>query len=434
MTASELNRKLLYYGFSDITDYLRNSPLNRYLYKRMLEYKEICGIDTPVVILFNEIYFQCVRVGFDSNPGEDLQRRYIAEERRWLHSDRAAEMVFFFVWVLLRRKRELSFNEECFLDHLNPLVLHSENKEMLKELLMHMQQNDIKVPDHFAPMNYPAVGIPSVAKSEPSTFLKRVSDSLNRIIADDEEPVGTGNCWMDLTENYSYPLVEKYVKLYPDTGSRLIVLDRIEESVPKHLQKKHEEYFKGLRMHIESGQVVYRTIGDDEIGKHDWYEVNTFGVSESLNPYTNELQSLAAQYKQERDEARQQLEEQKKTYDIKIAQLEEQYDKAVNELSETNKAVEAAKTSSQELSLTIGEMAAHVRERFSKSGAEEFIAMYYRLALKHGDLNEETCKAIDDIIPAILRRSVLHQTIEIPQAGQVNISPQNVNNYPKEEL
>ena len=36
MTSSELNRKLLFRGHREVTDFLRNSPLNRCLYKRFL--------------------------------------------------------------------------------------------------------------------------------------------------------------------------------------------------------------------------------------------------------------------------------------------------------------------------------------------------------------------------------------------------------------
>ena len=45
MNASELNRQLLFYGYSEVTDYLKNSPLNRYIYKKFLTILPEYGIN-----------------------------------------------------------------------------------------------------------------------------------------------------------------------------------------------------------------------------------------------------------------------------------------------------------------------------------------------------------------------------------------------------
>ena len=430
MTASELQRKLLFYGFSDITDFLRDSPLNRYLYKNMLDYREICGIETPMIKLLNEIYFQCVRVGFDINPGEDLSDRYIDEAAWWLKSKPAAEMVFFFVWGIFKRKRKLTFGEECFIEHLNPLVLHSENKEMLEELFMDMQSKDVKVPDQFAPMIYPTVAaIPIQTKFDTSFFkclVRTYSKGNPRGVKYHPLP----NCWMELTDNYSHPLIEKYVKLYNGVDDRLALLERIERSCPRRLYKKHKEFFTGLRMHIESGQVVYRALRDDEVNnKHEWVDVEVFGMAESLNIYTNELKNIAEQYKQERDEARKQCEEQRKTYEMQMTRLGAKYESAVKELEQTTREKEMVEEERQEPALLVSEMASHVMERFSKSSAEEFITMFYRLALRHGNLDETACNMIDRIIPVILQRGSNQKYIFEKDVHQVNINSEVENKH-----
>lgn len=46
MTASELQRKLLFYGHNDVTEFLQNSPLNRYLYKKIIECRETDNVTT----------------------------------------------------------------------------------------------------------------------------------------------------------------------------------------------------------------------------------------------------------------------------------------------------------------------------------------------------------------------------------------------------
>lgn len=439
MTASELQRKLLFYGYSDVTKFLQNSPLNRYLYKQILDCQESIGVYIPEVTLFNEIYFQCVRVGFDINPGYNISWRYIEEECWWLQSRRAAEMVFVFVWAMLTMKRTLTFNENCFLEHLAPhLSQNSKNRNKFKELIRDMKENNIKVPDQFAPMSYPVVAaIPieaNVMRSLMYSFVRATSSLLSWLRDSEFSYKPLSNAWMELTDDYSHAWIEMYVKLYPTTEDRLTILERIETSMPRRVRKKHKDFLHGLRIHIESGQVVYRVLRDDEMkNRQEWIEVENFGLKEALNPYTNELENIANQYKQERDEARRLCEEQKKTYEMELARMEAKYERAVKELEDTTKTEETVEKTTSELALTVSEMAAHVKERFSKAGAEEFITMYYRLAIKHGNLDEGTCKIIDEIVPAVIQRDVIRQTIEIPQAGQVNINPQEVVNHFKDE-
>lgn len=434
MNASELSRKLLFYGHGDVTEFLQNSPLNRYLYKQILVCREESGIDTPVVTLFNEIYFQCVRVGFDINPGDNISRRYIEEECWWLKSRKAALIVFYFVWSLLKMKRTLTFNEECFLEHLTPLLSQNNySKEGLEEIVRDMKWNDIKVPDQFAPMVYPVVAAIPIETDVIRNPFYAYSSFFSWLFQPEYRYWPSSNAWMELTDDYSHAWIEKYVKLYNDKENRLAILERIEASMPWRLRKKHEDFFLGLRTHLESGQIVYRVIRDDETdSRHGWLKVENFGLAESLNPYTNELENVANQYKQERDEARQQCEEQKKTYEMELARLEAKYENAVKELEETTKSEVSVEGTSTELSLTVSEMAEHVKERFSKAGAEEFITMYYRLAMKHGNLDEDTCKIIDGIVPSVIERDKPLHKVDISQANQVNINPQEVVNHYEE--
>ena len=83
MNASELNRKLLYRGYDDMADYLRNSPMNRTIYNLILEYGPE-KIESPMLSIFNEIYYQCVRINYDGQPGVELASRYLDEEAEWL--------------------------------------------------------------------------------------------------------------------------------------------------------------------------------------------------------------------------------------------------------------------------------------------------------------------------------------------------------------
>ena len=429
MNASELQRKLLYWGYTDLTDYLRNSPLNRYLYKQMLDYKEKFSIETPIITLFNEIYYQCVRVGFDSNPGENIHGRYLKEEEYWLKSKAAAEMVFLFVWAMFKRKRKLSFNEECFFEHLNPLVQHSDNKGLIEGILKDMQEKDIKVPDQFAPMHYPVASIPIQKTPEHNSIFRRLRRFIHRVLQPGDRYIPSGNSWLSLTDNYSHALIERYVKLYTSVDDRLALLDHIEHSCTRKQHKRHEDFFLGLRMHITSGQIVYKVVREGE-EPTDWVESGMIGAQELLNPYTNELQNIAEQYKQERDELQQLSEDQKKAYDLQLARLEAKLAELKNErnqLAHQPVSKEPGKDNPKELVLTLNEVATHVKERFSKSGADEVSTMLYHMAIEHGILEEDTFKLIDGIVPAVLRRDVPQTRIDIPYAGLVNINPQEVN-------
>ena len=61
---------------------------------------------------------------------------------------------------------------------------------------------------------------------------------------------------------------------------------------------------------------------------------------------------------------------------------------------------ESRRGKSKALLFSFTEMTEIVKKRFSKTGAEEFSNMLYNLATKHGYLDEEFSKAIDEIVPA----------------------------------
>lgn len=54
MTPSGLHRQLLFYGYDEVTDFLKNSPLNRHIYMKYLDLLPERNIEVPMVRLFNE--------------------------------------------------------------------------------------------------------------------------------------------------------------------------------------------------------------------------------------------------------------------------------------------------------------------------------------------------------------------------------------------
>ena len=111
MTVSELHRKLLYRGYDDMADYLRNSPFNRCVYNVILRHGPK-PLPLDMLTLFDEAYYQCVRINYDPTPGTDLSARYVQEETLWLTSNQSANLIFNIVWGILRCKKETTFSEE----------------------------------------------------------------------------------------------------------------------------------------------------------------------------------------------------------------------------------------------------------------------------------------------------------------------------------
>ena len=159
MNSSELHRKLLYCGYTDLSDYLQ-SPLNRYIYKQLLAKSQEYAIDKPILVLFNEIYYECVRIQSDGRPGDNLSLRYLKEEEAWLGSHIAARLVFCVVWAILQRKRQLRLPEACFVEGMTPMVEACEFSAMAHDMVSYMEAENLYAPYDFSPMPCPIQEIP----------------------------------------------------------------------------------------------------------------------------------------------------------------------------------------------------------------------------------------------------------------------------------
>lgn len=236
MNASELNRKLLYCGYTDVADYLRDNPLNRRIYKLLLDVMPETWIDVPAVALLNEVYFQCVRVNFDNSPELDVGQRYIAEGQKWLKSELAARLVFAIVWALLDNKGNLTFHEEVFLGQLTSYVERGEFMAVVKTLGDDIRNVPLSVPDEFRPMTCPIDDIPDIFLER----MRRIPNSAHFILASLEgegfelkrrEWQEYNEAWKELTDNYSRVTIEKYLRLYPDINDKWCLIGRIESTL-----------------------------------------------------------------------------------------------------------------------------------------------------------------------------------------------------------
>lgn len=441
MTFSELNRKLLFHGQQEVTDYLRNSPLNRFLYKKFLGILSASGIEVPMVTLFNEIYYQCVRINYDLDPGVDPQRRYWAEEATWLHSSEGAQLVFCAVWALLCLKREHPFHEECFLSVLAPYLRNSAFCHFAEDLAQELHASSISVPDRFPVMTCPVSEIVpefSLTKEQDKSFWG-YNDPSRAIIMNAWQYT-----WANVTCNYAHSVIEKYVRLYPDQDDQLKLIACMKEPL---YPKKHPEelcFLKELSQRITTGSFdpedhpllppTPSPETDEEEADERLFCLLLEGTEESRNL------DLAKRYREERDALRSQLEEMQKSHDLELARLEAEYKAVTEDLLKENgklihwpskkkpKPLPQANTGSNMLVFSINDVVAHVKERFSKSAGEEISTMLYRFALEYGVLTEETFKLIDSIMPAIQKRDLPQQTFEFANVSQFNNNPGTVVN------
>ena len=441
MNASELSRKLLYCGYSDVTDYLKRGPVERFLYKRLIEIVPMAEIDVPVVNILNELYYQCARIQYDHTPGTNVQKRYLEESAAWLDSVSASQLVFCLVRAFLKRKRKLSFNEECFDQSLCPFLNACMFLGLAKDLVHFMELNRIFAPEEFETMTCPIYQLPEKIGNEYYYYHKRpFSIWFKRYFGQIVEPETiVVNPWAEVTDNYSYSVIESYIKLYHLKEEQLELLKRIEKSCNDDDRTAHSDDFSRIRSNISSDEYLHiERVTDYGYDSQEEYDLMfAAGYNQTMEEAGNDKEE---QYKQERDTFKYQLDQLKKNYESDLARLESEYQKEIEQLKEelAQESKEQAKvttedsTQTNELTFTVTEIANDAKQWFHESGALEITNLLYRLAKKHQNYDDGLWDLIGSITPAVERRTTPHQTVEIPHAGQVNISPQQVNNYSKE--
>lgn len=417
-SASELRRIMLFNGYIDVTDYLKYSPINRWIYKDLLTLLPAEGIEVPVVKIFREIYYQLVSIPLDKHPGVDIGKRYLDESSVWLSSASAAQLVFCMVEAMLKRKEELTFAEEIFLEQLQPLIAGSKFKSTGKGLIDYMESVGIFTPGEIEPMPINVFDIPyeyCTPRRVEHSFLESIKMALGFKVRKSDE---TGNPWMVITDNFSFDRIEWFVKLYKTAMEQESLLDLMQESCTESDLIHYAITIQDLRRLVQHGMydpVAFRAaVGDtaDEVADSLLddsviAEVDDSVTAEVADSVTAEMaDSVTAEVAGD---------------SLSGGEADDTLSGGVADDSATLGKLD-------DLKLSVSEMIEIVKERFSKSGADEFYGMISNLAVKHGWMNESLWKMIDGIVPAVIERDKPRQTVRIPQAGQVNINPLRVIN------
>lgn len=439
MTSSELHRKLLYCGYSEVTDYLRNSPMHRFLYKQLLVLRPKLKIDTSILTIFNELHYQCLKVQYDRNPGLDVKKRYIEEEIEWLGSINAADLVFSLVLAMLKNKCELTFHDECFISELEPLVCDSRSKQLGEDLSVFIMRENVFVPYRFQPM--------PVIFHDLMRFLvdDSATDSFSAMLGIRRFKDKKLTAWCIVTDGYSKPVIEDYLRLYPDINYQKVLLEEIRSSFAsnKGLKAKFDEVIGQILNNVTEG--VYLTEADvacPSLTPHPTFDPEEdydqmFGAN--LEHQVEEAKNdLEEKYKEERDTLKQQLEQLKKSYEADLEHIEAKYQEEIaglkldlaNKAKEQTVKVPVEEPMTKELVMTISEIVDDAKEWFHESGASELTNMLYRFATRNHNMEDELWKQIESIIPAVEKRNATQ--VDINEAGQVNIGQKEVHNHAKE--
>jgi len=254
-----------------------------------------------------------------------------------------------------------------------------------------------------------------------------------------------------VTCDFSHSVIEQYVRLYSDPNDQLKLISCIESPLDSKKHPEQMHFLRDLSRRITTGcfepnglsfflPAVSPEVDAEEMnGERSWFLLDAAGGSEDKD--------LARHYRQQRDELQLQVEEMQlqveemqKSHAMELARQEARYKSEIKKLQEEcNRLIRwplkkspapliPSEQSADVLVFSINDVADHVKERFSRSGAEEVCTMLYRFAVEYGCLSEETFRQIDSIVPAVLKRDAPRQIFEMPNVQQFNNNPGKVVN------
>lgn len=417
MTASELHRKLLFRGYDDVSVYLNDSPVNRYIYLQMLDTYTRRELTVPILSMFNEIHYQCVKIQCDRHPGESVTERYLNEAEKWLGSRNAALLVYCIVWALLQRKLKPSFNDACFIRQITPAVKNSPYVLTANDLINYMKSENEYTSPKFKLLTAPISEIPK------------------QVYIPDENP------WRFITDNFTHTSIKWYVNLYTNLEDQKEVYNRIADAFNGVERIRESVFLQQIQASIEKGDFL----PNDKLVNNSQDDDGEMCMEEMYAYQTAWDDERAQQFLLERDKAIKQCKEQKIDFDLSIARLEAKYKAEIaalkallGKLPDAEKKPDLidsqADSAAKAIPFTVDEMIDYVKMEFSMTSAVEFSLMLYSLAASKNYRDDDFNKSVDSIRDAVKKRNTLRQTIEIPNVTQFINNPSQVENHYNEAI
>lgn len=437
MTSSELHRRLLFCGYTDLSFYLKDSQVNRYIYNQLLVFLSEHELDVSILTLFNEVYYQMVRIHRDGEPGVDIAVRYLEEERAWLRSQPASEMVFCLVWVFLNRMQVTEFSASCFKEQLFPLIKKNNFFLFAQSLIRNLEKEKLCTQNYYGTHPCRVTEIPMRIDLEYQTSMSLINKIRLRLSLPVESSAKDFNPWRKVTNNFSEKTIERYIRLYVTREDQLGLLDRIEKACTKAEHREHQRFFLQLKANICEGDyvpqsVVYYHYSGEKMPDTNFLKQKEQWVQEKAQ-YKNQIKLLEKRLTEMRNEKEVEKSLLQAKYEVAIEELRQSISGQKGGEDDVTIAPEKKKTSveqgGEEISLTIEELIAEIKKTLSHTSANEISLVLYHILINRGIKNDEAFKLIDSITPAIYQREALHQTINIPSANHVEINPQIVNTF-----
>lgn len=228
MKASELHRKLLFKGHTELSPFLDESPVNRFLYQFMREVRSDQDLNISMAAILNEVYFICIRASRENQMDEITVNRYMAEEETWTRSPIATEMIFSMVWMLLSVQKEVPHP----LDRLMSIVRFQSTNNAFA-LLAKFHINKMLKEGHagyatdFTPQPAPVSELP--AEHEP---------------------------WRVVTNDYSQKAILDFLSCYHTKSDQRALLDLIRSSATPEDRTRMDGFYKETFELIDLGEYL----------------------------------------------------------------------------------------------------------------------------------------------------------------------------------
>lgn len=411
MKVSELHRKLLYKGHSELSAFLEESPLNYLLYQFLRDVKPYHQINMSMVAIFNEVYYICIRASRDLTPGDNVYERYITEEKVWTGSSKTTDLIFCLVYMVLSVQKELSYTLECFRTVIAACFNESSIWEDSERYLEILKAESRYFVSDFTPQPVPVSEIPSYTEPQAQTIIET-------IMQDNSQQ----NPWRILTNDYAQTYILDILRCYHSTEDQRVLLERIKESSQASERMMMEGFYEETVELINMGEYLPRKtkkLTGSTSAKEDKSE---------LSIAYQEIEFLKQQMADLKQGYSAKLIEQRADFDRRLARIESKYQAELSANKEILEKERTTKAESIEPSFTLKELVAHACSQCTSQSADAITTMLYRLAGLHGYNDKETFVLIDSIIPAIENRHALQQKMEFPNVQQFNNNPQTVNN------
>ena len=411
MKASELHRKLLYKGHSELSAFLEESPLNYLLYQFLRDVKPNHQINMSMASIFNEVYFICIRASRDLTPGDNVNERYIVEEKVWTGSSKVTDLIFCLVYMVLSVQKELSYPLECFRSVIAAWFNDSSFWEETETYIEVLKAESRYFDSDFTPQPVPVSEIPSYTEPQAQTIIEAIMQENSK-----------QNPWRILTNDYAQTHILDFLRCYHSTDDQRALLERIKESSQASERMMMEGFYEETLELIDMGEYLPR--------KTDKLEGST-SVKEDKSELSiayQEIECLKQQMADLEQSYSAKLIEQRADFDRRLARMESKYQAELSANKETLEKEKATQAESTEPFFTLKELVAHACSQCPSQSANAITTMLYRLAGLHGYNDKETIVLIDSIIPAIENRHALQQTMEFPNVQQFNNNPQTVTN------